>query len=282
MKKTGHILIMLMALYSAPSFSNELSMSIGLNLFDYPELELMPGYPVYYAPQLDANYFFYDGDYWVYYEDNWYQSPWYDGPWELVDPEDVPVFILRIPVRYYRSPPVFFFGWISSEPPHWGEHWGHDWEQHRHGWDKWDHRIHVKPAPLPVYQREYSGDRYPRQEQQQLELQQKHYHYQPRFPLIQHPHQEPLQSAPVQWNRVYSPERRGAAPQDTQRAAPPGNPNTTRSSSPRREVRTEPPAVQQQPRMQGSPGSEESRRGDRDGRGREPERRQEGDRERYR
>ncbi len=212
--------------------------------------------------------------------DNWYQSPWYDGPWELVDPEDVPVFILRIPVRYYPRPPVFFFGWISSEPPHWGEHWGHDWEQHRHGWDKWDRRNHVMPAPLPVYQRAYSGDRYPRQEQRQLELQQKHYHYQPHAPSAQHPRQEPLQSAPVQRNRVYSPERKGATPQDTQRAAPPGNSNTTRSSPPRREIRTEPPAVQHQPRMQDSRDSEERNRGDRDAR--EPERRQEGDRERYR
>ena len=281
MKKTCHILIMLMALYSAPSFSNELSISIGLNLSGYPELELMPGYPVYYAPQLDANYFFYNGDYWVFYEDNWYESPWYDGPWELIDPEDVPAFILRIPVRYYPRPPVFFFGWISSEPPHWGEHWGHDWEQHRHGWDKWDHRIHVKPAPLPVYQRDYSGDRYPRQEQQQLELQQKHYHYQPHAPSAQHPRQEQLQRVPVQRNRVYSPERRRATPQDTQRAAPPVKPNTTRSSPPRREIRTEPP-VQHQPRMQDSRGTEESHRGDRDGRGREPEHRQEGDREQYR
>ena len=31
-----------------------------------PELVVMPGYPVYYAPNVAANYFFYDGLYWVF------------------------------------------------------------------------------------------------------------------------------------------------------------------------------------------------------------------------
>ena len=61
--------------------------SIGINLPLYPELVRVPGYPVYYAPRLDSNYFFYDGMYWVYQEDNWYASSWYNGPWGLVDPE---------------------------------------------------------------------------------------------------------------------------------------------------------------------------------------------------
>ncbi len=40
--------------------------SIGINLPVYPQLVPVPGYPVYYAPQLNSNYFFYDGMYWVY------------------------------------------------------------------------------------------------------------------------------------------------------------------------------------------------------------------------
>ena len=47
----------------------------------------MPGYPVYYAPRINSNYFFYDGMYWVYQRDNWYASSWYNGPWGLVAPE---------------------------------------------------------------------------------------------------------------------------------------------------------------------------------------------------
>ncbi|MDM8359171.1 hypothetical protein P8H29_23765, partial [Pandoraea communis] len=78
--------------------------SIGIDLPAYPTLVQVPSYPVYYAPQLDSNYFFYEGQYWVYQGDNWYTSAWYNGPWQVVLPTAVPVFILRIPVRYYRRP----------------------------------------------------------------------------------------------------------------------------------------------------------------------------------
>ena len=57
------------------------NVSIGINLPLFPELVPVPGYPVYYAPRVDANYFFYDGMYWVYQDDNWYASSWYNGPW---------------------------------------------------------------------------------------------------------------------------------------------------------------------------------------------------------
>jgi hypothetical protein len=217
MKRVRYVLIMLWALYSAPSYSDQ--MSIGIELHEYPELILVPGYPVYYAPQLRANYFFYDGEYWVYLDDNWYESPWYNGPWWLVDPEEVPVFLLRIPVRYYLQPPTYFFIWLSDEPPHWGEHWGHDWERHRRGWDRWDRDARHEPAPLPDYQRQYSGDRYPRHLEQQRELQQQNYGYQPRTPVVQRHYQErSMQSAPVQLERQR--HVRGPAQQDVQHATP--------------------------------------------------------------
>jgi hypothetical protein len=101
-------------------------------------------------------------------------------------------------VRFYRQPPIYFIGWLSEEPPHWGEHWGNDWDQHRHGWDKWDHRVHQKPAPLPLYQRQYSGDSYPRQVEQQHELHYRNYRYQSRDPLVQQRHQQQsVQRAPT-------------------------------------------------------------------------------------
>jgi hypothetical protein len=89
------------------------------------------------------------------------------------------VFILRVPVSYYRHPPAYFRGWQPSGPPRWGEHWGNDWERQRQGWDRWDHASAPRPAPLPVYQKQYSGNRYPRAEQQQ-ELHREKYSYQPR------------------------------------------------------------------------------------------------------
>src|SRR5574341_1154718 len=142
------------------------SVQIGINVPAYPELVEVPGYPVYYAPNADTNYFFYDGVYWVYVDDNWYASSWYNGPWRLVRPERVPLYVLRVPVRYYRAPPPYFRGWRADAPPRWGHHWGRGWERRHPGWDRWDRRSAPRPAPLPGYQREYAGDRYPHAEQQ--------------------------------------------------------------------------------------------------------------------
>lgn len=140
--------------------------SIGIYQPVYPELVLIPGYPVYYAPHARTNYFFYDGYYWVFHDERWYRSAWYDGPWDRVDPYDVPLFVLRVPVRYYVSPPVYFHGWLLAAPPRWDLYWGPRWAQHRHGWNHWDHRAVPRAAPPPGYQRHYSGERYPRPEQQ--------------------------------------------------------------------------------------------------------------------
>ncbi|MFZ6748198.1 hypothetical protein [Undibacterium sp. Ren11W] len=178
---------------------------IGINLPLYPELMPVPGYPVYYAPQLNSNYFFYDGMYWVFQDDNWYASSWYNGPWSLVDQELVPVFVLRIPVRYYRQSPHYFRGWRPDAPPRWGEHWGAEWQQRHHGWDKWNRSMPAARPPLPVYQRNYTGARYPQLKEQQS-LQNKNYRYQPHDPIVRQHVQElrkhatslPAPSAPIE------------------------------------------------------------------------------------
>ena len=120
--------------------------SIGINLPTYPQLVRVPGYPVYYAPQMNSNYFFYDGLYWVYQRDNWYASSWYNGPWGLVGPEAVPLYVLRVPVRYYRQPPAYFHGWRSDAPPRWDEHWGNAWSQNHSGWNNWNRSAVPAPA----------------------------------------------------------------------------------------------------------------------------------------
>jgi hypothetical protein len=187
--------------------------SIGINLPLYPDLEPIPGYPVYYAPRLDANYFFYDGMYWVYRDDNWYASSWYNGPWGLIGPEEVPLFILRVPVRYYRQPPMYFRGWYADSPPRWGDHWGNDWSQRRGGWDKWNRNSAPRPAPLPVYQRQYSGDRYPAADQQR-ELRSKNYRYEPRDDAVRQHYQAPrVESAPKPQERLQAAPRPESAPQ---------------------------------------------------------------------
>jgi len=152
--------------------------NIGINVGGYPTLQRVPGYPVYYAPGLNSNYFFYDGLYWVFQRDNWYASSWYNGPWTFVDRLDVPVYLLRVPVRYYRHAPTYFRNWRADYAPRWGDHWGSSWETRRRGWDQWNHSSAPAPAPLPSYQRQYTGNRYP-QASQQAVIQTQNYRYQP-------------------------------------------------------------------------------------------------------
>jgi hypothetical protein len=204
--------------------------NIGIQLHDYPQLVRVPDYPVYYAPQLGSNFFFYDGLFWVYEQDDWYASDWYDGPWGRVDPQAVPYFVLRIPVRYYRNPPRFFRGWRPEAPPRWDAHWGPGWAQQRPGWDRWDRRAVPRPAPLPVYQRRYTGDRYPQLEQQR-EIRSRNYRYEPRESVVrQHVQQPPP-----------APARR-APEQRAPRAAPPQAPAPAAVPAP-----VQRPAVQDRP-----------------------------------
>jgi len=45
------------------------SIDIGIHLPALPALTIVPG-----SPGVDGNFFFYDGMYWVYQNDNWYSS----------------------------------------------------------------------------------------------------------------------------------------------------------------------------------------------------------------
>lgn len=263
MLKIRRLLIILVMLFcSVTSVSAQVNIRFNLSVF--PELVVVTGYPVYYAPYLDANYFFYDGLYWLYYDNDWYTSSWYDGPWWIVYPEDVPVYILRIPVRYYRHPPIYFYGWYRDAPPRWGDHWGHDWDRHRKGWDRWDRRSVPPPAPAPIYQRQYSGDRYPRQVELQYELNQRNYHYQPQDPVVRQHYQEQMAPPPAQQERRRAPDERGARQRDgSQRFESPQR----RDEDIRRSMPSSPqqgrPEVQDQRRAQQpsqQPNSEQRRR----------------------
>lgn len=123
---------------------------------------------------------------------------------------------------------MYFHGWRSDAPPRWGEHWGDAWEQRRHGWDSWERSSAPRPAPLPVYQRQYSGTRYPRIEQQQV-LQSQNYRYQPHDAAVQQHYQAPrVQSTP-------------ATPPQARQAGP----NERSSSQQRQRGSGEPSSVQQ-------------------------------------
>lgn len=236
--------------------------SIGINLPVYPDLVLVPGYPVYYAPYLSVNYFFYDGMYWVYQDGDWYASTWYNGPWWLVGPDEVPVFLLRIPVRYYRYPPPYFRGWLRDDPPRWGQIWGPRWEEHHRDWDRWDRRAAPPPAPLPTYQRRYSGENYPRQWERQRELRQRDYRYSPRDPVAREMFREQQPRPAPGEQRFQQQERRRPAPpaavpqrQREEFRAPPTRPGPATQPRQREEFRGPPSQAAPRP----VPGAQEHR-----------------------
>ena len=203
--------------------------SIGIQVPAYPRLAPVPGYPVYYAPELDNNFFFYDGLYWFFTDDRWYRSEWYDGPWEFVEPESVPYFVLRVPVRYYRHPPPDFLEWDRRRPPRWGEHWGRDWEQRHRDWNQWNRGARPSRAPLPDYQRNYPRDRYPAQDQQRP-LRDREYNFRPRAPQDRQTEPNPAG---------------GSQPPARPTSTPPRNPNVPplrRNVGPER--RPDPPGAQ--------------------------------------
>jgi len=189
--------------------------SIGVNFPVYPQFVRVPGYPVYYAPQVNSNVFFYDGLYWVYQQDRWYASTWYNGPWGEVMPEAVPVYVLRVPVRYYRAPPTYFRSWAADAPPRWDQHWGTSWAQQRVGWDRWDRSSVPAAAPLPVYQRQYTGSRYP-QVEQQVVIQSQQYRYQPRETVVRQYYTQ----RGVRTSTVTTTTQQGQATQSANSAAP--------------------------------------------------------------
>jgi len=225
--------------------------NIGINVSAYPDLVLVPGYPVYYDPRASSNYFFYDGLYWVYGPDSWYASTWYNGPWQLIEPEDVPLPLLWVPVRYYRRPPVYFRRWGADAPPHWGEHWGRDWEARRSGWDRWDRRSARPAAPLPDYQRQYSGDRYPHAVEQQRSIQSENYRYHPREAVAQRQFQPQLRPDRSHTGAQPPAEQRSSIqqqrlPQDHQRPPPQSRPPPEQSVQPV-QPRHEPSQAQRPP-----------------------------------
>ncbi len=233
--------ILLCPLPAGAQFSIEFGapgVNIGINMPVYPTLVRIPGYPVYYDPQVNSNYFFYDGLYWVYWGDNWYASEWYNGPWQLVAPVYVPQFLLLVPVRYYRAPPVYFRSWYRDGPPRWGEHWGHTWEQRRVGWDRWDRRSVPAAAPLPVYQRQYSGGNYPRAVEQQQVIRSQNYRYQPREAVAQQHFQQ------------HSAQGRLQGQQGQQQLQPQGNAGRARTQTQQPVQQGTAPQAEQQQRQQ--------------------------------
>ena len=66
----GQILVFCILYIGIPTAQAQVSLdlgvpgvSIGINVPTFPKLVAVPGYPVYYDPHADSNFFFYDGLY---------------------------------------------------------------------------------------------------------------------------------------------------------------------------------------------------------------------------
>ena len=109
--------------FSAPARANSLSvgmridsLNLGIRIGEEPRLVVVPGTPVYEAPSLPYNYFYYNGGYYLYREGAWFWGASYNGPWTVISIEQVPRPILRVPVEHYRERPEH---WKRGGPPPW-------------------------------------------------------------------------------------------------------------------------------------------------------------------
>ena len=107
------------------------NVNVGMSLGAPPQLVVVPGTPVAYAPAVPANYFYYGGQYYLFSNGVWYLAPAYNGPWVVLAPLYVPRPLLMVPVRYYHAAPPAWRHWRREEPPRWAQSWGHEWSEPR-------------------------------------------------------------------------------------------------------------------------------------------------------
>ena len=81
-----------------------------------PHLVVVPGTPVFYAPDVQANLFVYQGRYYTVAHGVWSMAPAYHGPWVVIPIGQVPAPVVAVPVEYYKIPP----GQLKKHgPPPW-------------------------------------------------------------------------------------------------------------------------------------------------------------------
>ena len=125
-------LMLVAAVGWASAAQAQVRVNIGINLPVPPQLVPVPAAPtVEYAPSVDANYFSYGGQYYVFSTGAWYVGRGYNGPWVTVAPEYVPRPLLSVPVQYYHRPPRAWRQGQRAQAPRWERRWGRRWEERR-------------------------------------------------------------------------------------------------------------------------------------------------------
>jgi hypothetical protein len=91
-----------------------------------PAMVVIPGTPVYYAPGLDVDIFFYQGYWWTPYQGYWFRSHAYNGPWTAMH---------RPPSAFMNLPPNYHQMVVREKPIPYGQfkrHW-REWQRPRGG-----------------------------------------------------------------------------------------------------------------------------------------------------
>ena len=93
-----------------------------------PAVVLIPGTPVYYAPDVGIDLFFYSGRWYRKHNGYWYRATYYNGPWAYMSAQRVPTVLVHLPPDYYNVLP------------------GHQripYGQLKKHWKKWDKERHL-------------------------------------------------------------------------------------------------------------------------------------------
>jgi WXXGXW repeat (2 copies) len=115
-----------MPVITTPATASDVKINIGLGvppmlLTAPPPLVVVPGTPVYYAPDVQGNLFVYKGRYYTVANGVWSRAPAYNGPWAVIQIGQVPPPVLSVPVEYYKIPP----GQLKKKGPPPGAGQGH-------------------------------------------------------------------------------------------------------------------------------------------------------------
>ncbi len=70
-----------------------------------PQLIVVPGSSVFYAPGANYNLFVFGGRYYSFHDGAWFYSATGKGRWTVIRQERVPRQVLAVPVTYYKVPP---------------------------------------------------------------------------------------------------------------------------------------------------------------------------------
>lgn len=86
----------------------EINVHIGINTpppvvaMSPPEVVLIPGTGVYFAPDTGFELFFYSGQWYRRHRHAWYRASTYSGAWVYLPPKRVPGVFVHLPKEYHR------------------------------------------------------------------------------------------------------------------------------------------------------------------------------------